>query len=141
METFKEFLERHEACAPALKYARSLGFDVKAVIDNCPQADWLMWVVTQEPETFGLTLHDLVEYGLKAAEVVAPINADPRVRKPTQENIYAARTAWAAWARTAWAAVRHAWNATEDHPELRAQLWELVEPLKAKIKNHFTKTI
>ena len=172
METFKEYLERHEACDPAMEYAESLGFDVKAVIDNYPQADWLAWVVAQEPERFGLTTHELVEYGLKAAEIVFPLcNNDPIVRKcldagwecwrnPTQENIdaaaaapwsaaapAAAMAAWsAAWSAAAMAsmaaaAVRHAWNATADQPELRAKLWELVEPLKAKIIDNFTPKI
>jgi len=111
METFKEYLERHEACKPAIKYAKSLDFNVTSVIENCPQADWLIWVVAQEPETFGITTHSLVEYALKAWE--------------------------AAWAANdaAWAAA--AWAATEDHPELRTKLWELVDPIKVKIIDSF----
>ena len=134
METFKEYLERHEACEPAIEYAASLNYDVKAVIENCPQADWLMWVVAREPETFGLTTHELVGYALKAAAWGGAAAAWASVAAAWSRAASAAE--WAAAA-----AVRHAWNATEDHPELRAQLWELVEPLKAKIKNHFTKTI
>ena len=121
METFKKYLERHEACRPAIKYASSLGFDVTAVVENCPQADWLMWVVTREPKTFGLRTYELTEYGLKAAQIVAPLNTNPRfmdcvyltrkyLEDPTPENRDTAKAAILDVQAWEWVAEAAAWE-------------------------------